>query len=78
MDAAYTAIGKPLVRDPRERRDVLADRSAGQRARRRAKQSVCGGIGQQNQPRLDRQWREVEIRKPNGDTQSMRAIFGKH
>jgi hypothetical protein len=26
----------------------------------------------------DREWREVEIRKPNGDTQRMRAIFGKH
>ena len=26
----------------------------------------------------DRVWREVEIRKPNGDTQRMRAIFGKH
>jgi hypothetical protein len=24
----------------------------------------------------DREWREVEIRKPNGDTQRMRAIFG--
>jgi hypothetical protein len=26
----------------------------------------------------EREWREVEIRKPNGDTQRMRAIFGKH
>jgi len=26
----------------------------------------------------DREWREVEIRKPNGDTQRMRTIFGKH
>ncbi len=26
----------------------------------------------------DREWREVEIRKPNGDTQRMRAIFGHH
>jgi hypothetical protein len=26
----------------------------------------------------DREWREVEIRKPNGDTQRMRAIFGRH
>jgi hypothetical protein len=26
----------------------------------------------------DREWREVEIRKPNGDTQRMRAIFGKN
>ena len=26
----------------------------------------------------DREWREVQIRKPNGDTQRMRAIFGKH
>ena len=26
----------------------------------------------------DREWREVEIRQPNGDTQRMRAIFGKH
>jgi len=26
----------------------------------------------------DREWREVEIRKANGDTQRMRAIFGKH
>jgi hypothetical protein len=25
----------------------------------------------------DREWREVEIRKPNGDTQRMRAIFGR-
>jgi hypothetical protein len=24
----------------------------------------------------DREWREVQIRKPNGDTQRMRAIFG--
>jgi hypothetical protein len=26
----------------------------------------------------DREWREVEIRKPNGDTQRMRAIFGRN
>jgi hypothetical protein len=26
----------------------------------------------------DREWREVEIRKPNGDTQRMRSIFGEH
>jgi hypothetical protein len=26
----------------------------------------------------DREWREVQIRKPNGDTQRMRAIFGSH
>lgn len=26
----------------------------------------------------DREWREVQIRKPNGDTQRMRSIFGKH
>jgi hypothetical protein len=26
----------------------------------------------------DREWREVQIRKPNGDTQRMRAIFGRH
>ncbi len=26
----------------------------------------------------DREWREIEIRKANGDTQRMRAIFGKH
>jgi hypothetical protein len=26
----------------------------------------------------DREWREVEIRKPNGDTQRMRVIFGAH
>jgi hypothetical protein len=26
--------------------------------------------------RPDREWREVQIRKPNGDTQRMRAIFG--
>lgn len=26
----------------------------------------------------DREWREVEIRKPNGDTQRMRSIFGHH
>ncbi|MBV8308468.1 MAG: hypothetical protein JO274_13400 [Gammaproteobacteria bacterium] len=25
----------------------------------------------------DREWREVEIRKSNGDTQRMRAIFGQ-
>jgi len=25
----------------------------------------------------DREWREVQIRKPNGDTQRMRAIFGR-
>jgi len=25
----------------------------------------------------NREWREVEIRKPNGDTQRMRAIFGR-
>ena len=25
----------------------------------------------------DREWREVEIRKPNGDTQRMRTIFGR-
>jgi len=25
----------------------------------------------------DREWREVQIRKPNGDTQRMKAIFGK-
>jgi DNA-directed RNA polymerase subunit RPC12/RpoP len=24
----------------------------------------------------DREWREVQIRKPNGDTQRMRTIFG--
>jgi hypothetical protein len=24
----------------------------------------------------DQEWREVRIRKPNGDTQRMRAIFG--
>jgi len=26
----------------------------------------------------DGEWREVEIRKPNGDTQVLRAIFGEH
>jgi hypothetical protein len=26
----------------------------------------------------NREWREVEIRKPNGDTQRMRSIFGRH
>jgi hypothetical protein len=26
----------------------------------------------------DREWREVEIRKPNGDTQRLRVIFGNH
>jgi hypothetical protein len=26
----------------------------------------------------EREWREVEIRKPNGDTQRMRSIFGRH
>lgn len=26
----------------------------------------------------EREWREVEIRKPSGDTQRMRAIFGGH
>jgi len=24
----------------------------------------------------DQEWREVQIRKPNGDTQRMRSIFG--
>jgi len=28
-------------------------------------------------PSPDREWREVEIRRANGDTQRMRAIFGK-
>jgi hypothetical protein len=26
----------------------------------------------------DREWREVQIRKPNGDTQRLRTIFGPH
>jgi hypothetical protein len=26
----------------------------------------------------DREWREVQIRKPNGDTQRLRVIFGAH
>jgi hypothetical protein len=26
----------------------------------------------------DREWREVQIRKPNGDTQRMKAIFGNN
>lgn len=26
----------------------------------------------------DREWREVQIRKPNGDTQRMKSIFGDH
>jgi len=26
----------------------------------------------------DREWREVQIRKPNGDTQRMKAIFGRN
>jgi hypothetical protein len=27
---------------------------------------------------LDREWREVQIRKPTGETQRMKAIFGEH
>ena len=26
----------------------------------------------------EKEWREVEIRKPNGDTQQMRTLFGDH
>ena len=29
-------------------------------------------------PLLEEDWREVKIRKPNGDTQRMRALFGSH
>jgi len=29
-------------------------------------------------PLLEKDWREVQIRKPNGDTQRMRALFGDH
>jgi hypothetical protein len=27
---------------------------------------------------VEKDWREVEIRKPNGDTQRMKALFGDH
>jgi hypothetical protein len=27
---------------------------------------------------VEKDWREVEIRKPNGDTQRMKVLFGEH
>ena len=29
-------------------------------------------------PLLEKDWREVQIRKPNGDTQRMKALFGSN